>query len=92
MSDRESRLNVAFGYLAVVLVCLCLNDDAQACIAAALEGGNLRQLLVTAEVFFSYHCQVAKQSKSVEDRADGHTAFIDRLQTVVRKLEVVAEA
>ena len=85
-SEQESKLNVAFGYLAVVLVCLCLNDQARDYVAAALEGGTLQQLVVTAREFISYHCEVAEQLQQGDPDPD-RPAFVSRLEAVVQNLE-----
>ena len=86
-SEQESRLNVPFGYVAVLLVCLCLNQNIRRRVARELEGGQLRQLLDTVDKFLLYHGKVAEQLDESDQNADRSPDFVGRVQAVARQLE-----
>ncbi|KAG8623715.1 hypothetical protein KVT40_008691 [Elsinoe batatas] len=76
-SMEESRGNVAYGYLAVLLGNLCLNDKVKAVISRQM--GGLEGLIGAVEEFLGYH-------RRVDDGQEGWEGFTDRLGTVLTKL------
>ncbi|PNS15425.1 hypothetical protein CAC42_684 [Sphaceloma murrayae] len=82
-SLEESRANVAYGYLAVLLGNLCLNDGVK--IAVEEEMGDLEGLVQAVEEFLGYHRRV-DESQREEDAERAWEGFTERLGIVVERL------
>ncbi|KAF2218273.1 hypothetical protein BDZ85DRAFT_270706 [Elsinoe ampelina] len=78
-SMEESRGNVAYGYLAVLLGNLCLNNKAKAVISKQM--GGLEGLIGAVEEFLGYH-------RRIDEGQEGWEGFTDRLGAVLTKLRV----
>ena len=87
-SEEESRTNVPLGYLAVLLTFLCSRRDIRAAVAARLEGGTLRHLLVAADAFLSYNKKIAEDVQVGDDNADMKAHSLSRLEVLLEELKI----
>ncbi|KAI4254084.1 MAG: hypothetical protein LQ352_003303 [Teloschistes flavicans] len=85
-SEEETALNVAFGYLSVLLSELCMEEEARKMVASQLEAGSLQPLLDAVEEFLRYHRQIDEELGQVEGQSDLKTDFITRLENVVARV------
>ncbi|PSK56600.1 hypothetical protein B9Z65_6224 [Elsinoe australis] len=79
-SIEESRVNVAYGYLAVLLGNLCLNVRVKAVVEK--EMGDLESLMRAVEEFLGYHRRVDRESQKDEEAEMAWESFTDRLGVV----------
>ena len=82
-SEQESKYNIPFGYLAVLLVCLSKNERVRARIKKLLPGGHIGQLLGAVEEFLSYHRIIAQKLGHPGDGVDAGPDFTERIQAQV---------
>ncbi|PWY63704.1 ras-domain-containing protein [Aspergillus heteromorphus CBS 117.55] len=61
-SVSDVHYNVVIGYLSIVLVTLCLNQDAFSLIKVSMGGRGLTLILSTAEEFLQHHQMVEQDS------------------------------
>ncbi|PYH88498.1 hypothetical protein BO71DRAFT_338713 [Aspergillus ellipticus CBS 707.79] len=64
----EIHYNVVIGYLSIVLVTLCLNQEAASQVKESMSGRGLTLALSTAEEFLQYHQKVDQDSQLFETR------------------------
>lgn len=81
-SEEETSSNVAFGYLAVLLAYLSVDEEARAIVANQLNGKNLQQLVGVVEEFLQYHRQIDDELDVKEGEVDLKTNFVGRLEKV----------
>ena len=82
---EESNLNVAIGYLSVLLGFLCLNSEVRAWVSGQLHEGSLKQLVDALKEFLHYY-RKAGQGVSQCDGSDSVAGYICRLQGLVEDL------
>lgn len=87
-SEREASLNVAFGYLSVLLSYLCLNKTVRFMISSQLQGGSLKKLLDAVQEFLHYHREIDANIHQDEEGVDVQADFIDRLQRLIDGLKL----
>lgn len=87
-SEREASLNVAFGYLSVLLSYLCLNETVRFMVSSQLQGGSLKQLLDAVQEFLHYHREIDANIHKPEKGVDVQADFIDRLQRLIDGLKL----
>lgn len=87
-SEREASLNVAFGYLSVLLSYLCLNKTVRFMVISQLQGGSLKQLLDAVQEFLHYHREIDADIHQDEEGVDVKADFIDRLQRLIDELKL----
>lgn len=87
-SEREASLNVAFGYLSVLLSYLCLNKTVRFMVSSQLQGGSLKQLLDAVQEFLHYHREIDAAIHQDEEGFDVKAGFIDRLQRLIDGLKL----
>ncbi|KAL8761839.1 MAG: hypothetical protein Q9184_002082 [Pyrenodesmia sp. 2 TL-2023] len=89
-SEEETSSNVAFGYLAVLLAYLSVDEEARAIVANQLKGKNLQQLVGVVEEFLQYHRQIDDELDVKEGEVDLKTSFVGRLEKLLARLTDVA--
>ncbi|KAF9882973.1 hypothetical protein FE257_004377 [Aspergillus nanangensis] len=85
-SVPEMRHNVALGYLAVLIVTLCLNEEAIPYVERSLNGKGLRLALSTAGEFLEYHQKVEQALHPWEARDEKGTQFTTRLKHIISQI------
>lgn len=83
-------MNVAFGYLSVLLSYLCLNRTVRFKVKAKLQDGSLKPLLDAVQEFVHYHREIDADIHQDEEGADVKADFIDRLQRLIDELKLDA--
>ncbi|MCJ1248307.1 hypothetical protein MMC30_005524 [Trapelia coarctata] len=86
ISEQESVLNVAFGYLSVLLCFLSISTSVKKRLCSLLPGNDLRQVLGAVEEFLQFHRQIDEIQQS-DEQVDLKVSFVHRLQTVVDRLK-----
>ncbi|KAH9822716.1 Wings apart-like protein regulation of heterochromatin [Teratosphaeria destructans] len=87
-----SQTNVAFGYLAVMLANLCMDDEVRGLISSKLPGKNLILLVSAVEEFVTHHQRVDALGLGM-DGVDGREvwgAFTEKLKCVLMRLKIMA--
>ena len=84
---EETSLNVATGYLSILLAYLCNHNVLKAQIASRLPGQTLGPLINAVEEFLSYHKQIDECLSHGEDEADTRAGFSRRVQALVDGLK-----
>ena len=87
-SEREASLNVAFGYLSVLLSYLCLNKTVRFMVSSQFQGGSLKRLLDAVQEFLHYHREIDANIHQDEEGVDVQADFIDRLQRLIDGLKL----
>ena len=85
-SERESRYNVPFGYLAVLLSFLSVDRHVKRRVASQLPGKTIKPLLDAVGEFLHYHRKVAEEIHQTGGETDIKAIFISRLEAVVNSL------
>jgi len=80
-------LNVAVGYLSVLLGFLCLDRNVKAWVSARLEGGTSKQLVDALEEFLRYYRQIGLEVCQGEVEGDFKAGYVGRLQGLVEGLK-----
>lgn len=83
-------MNVAFGYLSVLLSYLCLNRTVRFKVEAKLQDGSLKPLLDAVQEFVHYHREIDADIHQDEEGVDVKADFIDRLQRLIDELKLDA--
>ena len=79
---------MAFGYLSVLLIYLCVSGEIRVNARSKFPGGTLGQLVSAATEFLLYHQQVDYEIRRMNGEADVKQGFAARLQEVVNKLKM----
>jgi len=87
-SEAEARLNVAFGYLTVLLGNLCLNDTIRQAVRMRLPGQKVDMLLDAVGEFIHYNEKVdeIKDQFEGEEGKETYANFTGRLRLVVERV------
>ncbi|KAK0635474.1 wings apart-like protein regulation of heterochromatin-domain-containing protein [Bombardia bombarda] len=87
-SMEKTRLNVALGYLSVLLGYLCLNSSIRERFAAVHHKKSLQPLLDSINEFIVFHHRVAEAQETESGiKQDSEFAALGRLQTLVHQLK-----
>jgi hypothetical protein len=78
---EKTQLNVAFGYLSILLGYLCLHQPIRERFISICSKGSLEPLLESLREFILFHKKVAANAM------DGGGSAADRLQALVDQLE-----
>ena len=90
VTESETKANVAFGYLAVLLCSLCLNDKVRNLVASELKDGQLMKLRESMAQFVVFHRSIDITIDPEEGvPANPQTLFVERLQEVLSALNTV---
>jgi len=79
-------LNVAFGYLSVLLCFLSISPSVKKRLCSLLPGNDLRPVLGAVEEFLHFHRQIEEIQQS-DEQVDLKATFVHRLQSVVDRLK-----
>lgn len=82
----EVHLNVAIGYLGILLVTLSLDREARFVIQKSLEGKGLTVIVSTVKEFLQYHHKV-EQDLASETKKTAGNGFTIRLQKIMSEIE-----
>ena len=85
-SEEESNLNVAIGYLSVLLGFLCLNSEVRAWVGGQLYQGSFKQLVNALEEFLQFYRE-AGQGVFQGDGRESAGGYVCRLQGLVEDLK-----
>lgn len=77
------QYNIAIGYLSILLVILCLDEQACSIIQQSLDGNGLVQVLSTVTEFLQYHRTVETDDRFLLETKHGSSGFMDRLDRIV---------
>ncbi|KAI1377345.1 hypothetical protein F4677DRAFT_53804 [Hypoxylon crocopeplum] len=87
-SMETSHLNVAFGYLSVLLGYLALYPPVRQKIRSNHSAKSIGPLLGSIREFITHHRKVEQQNvDEAEDGSRGHSSYTERLQDLVQQLE-----
>ena len=81
-----THLNVAFGYLAVLLSNISFDPAARSHMCSTLPGRSLTTVKDAAIEFLQYHHQVDSQLSAVDGGEPPRDGFTERLQHMIDKL------
>lgn len=85
-SVLEVHHNVAVGYLAVLLLALCLHTNIRAQVKRSMHPNGLSVIMSTVEEFLQYHRKIEQELDPVQAK-DGANGFIVRLQNLVSQIQ-----
>ncbi|GKZ39985.1 hypothetical protein AbraIFM66950_001825 [Aspergillus brasiliensis] len=85
-SVSEVRYNVVIGYLSIVLVTLCLNEEAFSQIRESVRGEGLTLVLSTAEEFLEFHQKVEQDSQLFEGSGERGSKSTTRLKDILNQI------
>ncbi|KAL7625463.1 hypothetical protein AAE478_004683 [Parahypoxylon ruwenzoriense] len=86
-SMETSHLNVAFGYLSVLLGYLALYPPVRQKIRSSHSAKSIGPLLDSIREFIIHHRKVEQSADESEDGSRSHSSYTERLQDLVHQLE-----
>lgn len=86
-SMETSHLNVAFGYLTVLLGYVALHGPVRQKIRSGHSAKSIKPLLDSLREFLTHHRKVEQSVEESEDGSRGHSSYTERLQDLVHQLE-----
>ncbi|KAI2473772.1 hypothetical protein F4781DRAFT_2462 [Annulohypoxylon bovei var. microspora] len=86
-SMETSHLNVAFGYLTVLLGYLALYAPVRQKIRSGHSAKSIEPLLDSLREFLTHHRKVEQSVDEGEGSSRGHSSYTERLQDLVHQLE-----
>lgn len=94
VTESETKINVAFGYLAVLLCSLCLDANIRAHVASVLADSSLMMLRQAMAQFVVFHRSIDMGLDPSEEDTElnPQAAFVERLQQVLSALNTVCKA
>lgn len=87
-SVLEVHHNVAVGYLAVLLLAICLHTDVRAQVKRSMRSDGLSVVMSTVEEFLQYHRKIELELYPLQANG-GPSGFIVRLQSLVSQIQRV---
>ncbi len=78
--------NVAVGYLAVLLLALCLHAGARMHIKESLRPKGLPVIMSTVNEFLQYHQKIEQELHSTQARREA-SGFLVRLQDLITEIQ-----
>ncbi|GAB1314316.1 Wings apart-like protein C-terminal domain-containing protein [Madurella fahalii] len=85
-SMEETQLNVALGYLSILLGYLCLRESIRDRFVSVHPKKRVQPLLDSINEFIAFHHKVAEAQGRDESKQDSATAALARLQSLVDQL------
>lgn len=86
-SMETSHLNVAFGYLSVLLGYLALHPPVRQKIRSSHSAKSVGPLLDSLREFITHYGKVEQSADESDDGSRGHGSYMERLQDLVQQLE-----
>jgi len=88
VTESETKANVAFGYLAVLLCSLCLNNKIRSLVVTEFHDGQLMKLREAMAQFVVFHRTIDMASETeTGEIAKPQALFVDKLQQVLSTLK-----
>lgn len=84
---ETSHLNVAFGYLSVLLGYLALHPPVRQKIRSSHSAKSVGPLLDSLREFITHYGKVEQSADESDDGSRGHGSYMERLQDLVQQLE-----
>ncbi|KAL2260176.1 hypothetical protein VTK26DRAFT_5922 [Humicola hyalothermophila] len=88
-SMEETQLNVALGYLSILLGYLCLSDSIRDRFASVHPRKGIQPLVASINEFIAFHEKVAEAQGEGSSRQGSESTALTRLQTLVDQLELL---
>ena len=85
---EKTQLNVALGYLSILLGYLCLCESIRDRFALVHPKKSLQPLLDSINEFIAFHHKVAETGSDGESKHDADFGALVRLQSLVDQLDV----
>lgn len=85
----EVHHNVAVGYLAVLLLTLCLDNGARLQIKNSLAPNGLAAVTSTVDEFLQYHRKIEEELYQFPTKGQPASGFLSRLQGLVAQVRQV---
>ncbi|KAL4917899.1 wings apart-like protein regulation of heterochromatin-domain-containing protein [Aspergillus aurantiobrunneus] len=85
-SVSEVHWNVVAGYLSILLLTICLNNEARLLVKDYLAGDGLALVLSTASKFLQYHREVEKGHRPFETWEQGEPRLTARLEHIISQI------
>ncbi|EAU30618.1 predicted protein [Aspergillus terreus NIH2624] len=85
-SVPEMHHNVALGYLAILLVTICLNSDAFRLAKDVVGKKGISLMLSTSQEFLQYYQRVEQDSYPLEGRDEKESQFTGRLEHIISEV------
>lgn len=85
-SVLEVHHNVAVGYLAVLLLALCLDADVRKQVKLSMRGNGLTAVISTVEEFLQYHRKIEQELYPLRVQGGG-SGFVLRLQSLLDQIQ-----
>lgn len=86
-SVLEVHHNVAVGYLAVLLLTLCLHAGARLQIKKYLQPDGLVKITSTVDEFLQYHQKIECDLYTYQANGDPTSGFLARLQDLLHRIQ-----
>ncbi|KAJ5169116.1 uncharacterized protein N7482_004710 [Penicillium canariense] len=86
-SVLEVHHNVAVGYLAILLLALCLHPGARVQVKESLHPNGLAVIMSTVNEFLQYHQKIEQESYSVQANRRETSGFLVRLQDLISQIQ-----
>lgn len=80
--------NVAVGYLAVLILALCLDDDVRSQVKQFMRPNGLSVVRSTVDEFLQYHRKIEQELYPLQTN-DGSSGFIARLEGLVSQIQQI---
>ncbi|SPQ21696.1 160c517e-3ad6-4f20-8b52-67b0ca4d062f [Thermothielavioides terrestris] len=88
-SMEKTQLNVALGYLSILLGCLCLTDSIRDTFVLVHPKKSIQPLLDSVNEFIAFHRKVAETEVAEGAKQDAESASLNRLHTLADQLAVL---
>ena len=86
---EETQLNVALGYLSILLGYLCLRDSIRDRFISVHPRKGIQPLLASINEFIAFHEKVAEAQGEGASKQGSESAAVTRLQSLVDQLSVL---
>lgn len=78
--------NVVTGYLSILLLTVCFEDEARVLVQDRLPGDGLYMVLATAEKFLHYHRKIDKDAHPFESLEQGESRLTTRIEQIINRI------
>ncbi|KAL2813337.1 wings apart-like protein regulation of heterochromatin-domain-containing protein [Aspergillus cavernicola] len=85
-SVPEVHANVVAGYLSILLLTICLDQEARFLVQKSLDGNGLAMVLSTAEKFLQYHREVEQDTRLFDTWEEEESRLTARLEHIIGRI------
>ncbi|KAL4806034.1 wings apart-like protein regulation of heterochromatin-domain-containing protein [Aspergillus unguis] len=85
-SVPEVHKNVVAGYLSILLLTICLDDEARLLVKKSSTGDGLSWVLSIAGRFLQYHREVEKDTRVLEGLEQGESRLTARIEHIISRI------